>query len=34
VITTTDLEHVPGANGDRVVRIEVADGVVREEAVV
>jgi len=34
VITTTDLEHVPGASSDRVVRIQVADGVVREEAVV
>jgi DNA replication and repair protein RecF len=34
VITTTDLEHVPGAGSDRLVRVQVADGAVLEEAVV
>ncbi len=34
VITTTDLEHVPGAMSDAVVRIAVADGAVLEETVV
>jgi DNA replication and repair protein RecF len=33
VITTTDLEHVPGARDDGVVRMAVADGRVLEEAV-
>jgi DNA replication and repair protein RecF len=33
VITTTDLEHVPGAGGDGVVRVSVADGGVLEEAI-
>jgi DNA replication and repair protein RecF len=32
VITTTDLEHVPGASSDRVVRVQVSDGAVLEEA--
>jgi DNA replication and repair protein RecF len=32
VLTTTDLEHVPGAMDPEVVRLEVADGVVMEEA--
>jgi DNA replication and repair protein RecF len=31
VITTTDLEHVPGATEDGVVRLTVSDGAVREE---
>jgi DNA replication and repair protein RecF len=34
VITTTDLEHVPGAMDDGVVRIAVSDGAVREETAV
>ena len=34
VITTTDLEHVPGAGEDGVVRLIVADGGVLEEAIV
>lgn len=34
VVTTTDLAHVPGADGPGVVRIEVSDGVVREEVLV
>jgi DNA replication and repair protein RecF len=33
VITTTELEHVPGAGDEGVVRIAVADGRVLEEAV-
>ncbi len=33
VLTTTDLEHVPGAGDQRVVRLAVADGAVREEAI-
>jgi DNA replication and repair protein RecF len=32
VITTTDLEHVPGAGDPAVVRLSVADGRVHEEA--
>jgi len=31
VITTTDLEHVPGAVDADVARLEVADGIVRQE---
>jgi DNA replication and repair protein RecF len=34
VITTTDLEHVPGADGETIARIRVADGLLFEEAVV
>ena len=34
VITTTDIEHVPGAADIGVTRLAVADGHVREEAVV
>ena len=34
VITTTDLEHVPGATEDGVVRLTVSDGAVREEVAV
>jgi DNA replication and repair protein RecF len=34
VITTTDVEHVPGANDAGVTRLAVSDGRVREEAVV
>jgi DNA replication and repair protein RecF len=34
VITTTDLEHVPGGNESGVTRIAVADGQVFEEAAV
>jgi DNA replication and repair protein RecF len=34
VITTTDLEHVPGGDGDDVRRIAVADGSVRAEVAV
>src|SRR5205085_9462656 len=34
VITATDIEHVPGATGDDVARVQVAAGVVFEEAVV
>jgi DNA replication and repair protein RecF len=34
VITTTDLEHVPGAAEDGVVRLTVVDGGVLEEAIV
>jgi DNA replication and repair protein RecF len=34
VITTTDIEHVPGATDEGVTRFMVADGRVREEAVV
>ena len=33
VITTTDLEHVPGATEDGVARLTVQDGVVLEEAI-
>lgn len=32
VVTTTDLEHVPGAEGDDVLRLRVEDGQVAEEA--
>ena len=34
VITTTDLEHVPGATAESVARLAVADGRVHEEVVV
>jgi DNA replication and repair protein RecF len=34
VITTTDLEHVPGAHDEGVVRVAVADGAILEEATV
>jgi DNA replication and repair protein RecF len=34
VITTTDLEHVPGATEDGVARLTVLDGGVLEEAIV
>jgi DNA replication and repair protein RecF len=34
VITTTDLEHVPGATDEGVVRLSVCNGRVQEEAVV
>jgi DNA replication and repair protein RecF len=34
IVTTTDLEHVPGAMDSGVVRIAVADGVALEESVV
>jgi DNA replication and repair protein RecF len=34
VITTTDLEHVPGATGEGVARLSVAEGRVLEEVVV
>jgi DNA replication and repair protein RecF len=34
IITTTDLEHVPGASEASVVRISIADGAVLEEAAV
>jgi DNA replication and repair protein RecF len=34
VITTTDLEHVPGAEDEGVARLSVSEGRVREEAVV
>jgi DNA replication and repair protein RecF len=34
VITTTDVEHVPGAADEGVARLVVAEGQVREEAVV
>ncbi|HLY48849.1 MAG TPA: DNA replication/repair protein RecF [Solirubrobacteraceae bacterium] len=34
VLTTTDLEHVPDATSDAVVRIAVANGIVLEEAIV
>jgi DNA replication and repair protein RecF len=34
IVTTTDLEHVPGAMQDGVARIAVADGAVLEESVV
>jgi DNA replication and repair protein RecF len=34
VLTTTDLEHVPDATSDAVVRIAVANGAVLEEAIV
>jgi DNA replication and repair protein RecF len=33
ILTTTELEHVPGAGDAGVVRLAVADGVVREEAI-
>jgi DNA replication and repair protein RecF len=33
VITTTDLEHIPGATEDGVARLTVLDGVVLEEAI-
>jgi recombinational DNA repair ATPase RecF len=33
VITTTDLEHVPGASSPDVTRIAVSDGRVLQEAV-
>ena len=32
VITTTELAHVPGADDSDVVRLQIADGVVRDEA--
>ena len=32
VVTTTDLAHVPDADGNGVVRLAVRDGVVHEEA--
>jgi DNA replication and repair protein RecF len=32
LVTTTDLGHVPGANGADVVRLAVADGAVMQEA--
>jgi DNA replication and repair protein RecF len=34
VVTTTDLEHVPGAMEEPVVRVAVAEGAVVEETVV
>jgi DNA replication and repair protein RecF len=34
ILTTTDLEHVPGAQEESVSRIAVADGAVREETAV
>jgi recombinational DNA repair ATPase RecF len=34
VITTTDLEHVPGAGEEGVARLTVVDGGVLEEAIV
>jgi DNA replication and repair protein RecF len=34
VITTTDLEHVPGGDGADIARVRVADGLLFEEAVV
>lgn len=34
IVTTTDLEHVPGAMDDAVVRIAVAEGAAREETAV
>jgi DNA replication and repair protein RecF len=34
IVTTTDLEHVPGAMADGVVRIAVTGGAAREESVV
>jgi DNA replication and repair protein RecF len=34
VVTSTDLEHVPGANDEDVVRVEVSDGAVVEEVLV
>jgi DNA replication and repair protein RecF len=34
IITTTDLEHVPGVHDDGVVRVAVADGAILEEAAV
>jgi DNA replication and repair protein RecF len=34
VITTTDFDHVPGANSSRVARVQLAGGAVLEEAVV
>jgi DNA replication and repair protein RecF len=34
VITTTDIEHVPGATDASVTRLAILDGRVREEAVV
>jgi DNA replication and repair protein RecF len=34
VVTTTDLEHVPGAADDSVVRIGISEGAVLEEAAV
>jgi DNA replication and repair protein RecF len=33
VITTTDLEHVPGAGDDGIARLSIAEGRVLEEAV-
>jgi DNA replication and repair protein RecF len=33
IITTTDLEHVPGASEPDVTRLAIADGQVREEAI-
>jgi DNA replication and repair protein RecF len=32
VITTTDLDHVPGGDGPDVTRLAVADGTVAEAA--
>jgi DNA replication and repair protein RecF len=34
IVTTTDLEHVPGAADDGVMRIAISEGVVLEEAAV
>jgi DNA replication and repair protein RecF len=34
ILTTTDLEHVPGASEDAVVRIAVSEGMVLEEAMI
>jgi DNA replication and repair protein RecF len=34
ILTTTDLEHVPGAMGESTVRIAVAEGAAREEVAV
>jgi DNA replication and repair protein RecF len=34
ILTTTDLEHVPGAVGESIVRIAVAEGAAREELTV
>jgi DNA replication and repair protein RecF len=34
IVTTTDLEHVPGASDDGVMRIAISEGAVLEEAAV
>jgi DNA replication and repair protein RecF len=34
ILTTTDLEHVPGALGESIVRIAVSEGAAREEVTV